>query len=95
VYDNDYHVPPKVDIFGFGFIPYEMIIWNEMFPSSMSAPSVMRQMMNGIKPMLPQNVHESVVDIILRCLNVDPDGRPTFCDIVDTLIDCQYKFSPM
>jgi serine/threonine protein kinase len=82
VYEDDYVLTKKVDIFAFGFILFELISGSKIFPATMSAAWIMRQIMKGIRPPLPSNIDYRVAKIIKKCWSVKPCHRPSFAKIL-------------
>jgi serine/threonine protein kinase len=77
VYKDDYVMTPKVDIFAFGFILFELVLDSKIFPASMSAAQMMRQIMKGTRPQLPFNHNYRVGKIMKECWR----AKPTIHDV--------------
>jgi serine/threonine protein kinase len=78
MYEDDYVMTPKVDIFAFGFILFELISGSKIFSASMSAADIMRQIMQGTRPQLPSEIDFRVGKIMKKCWSAEPNERPSF-----------------
>jgi hypothetical protein len=82
MYEDDYVMTLKVDIFAFEFILFELISGDKVFPASMSAAQIMRQIIKGTRPQLPSNIDYRVGKIIEKCWSAKPSERPSFGKIL-------------
>jgi serine/threonine protein kinase len=71
----------KGDIFSFGLIVYEILLGTAVFPDSMSPFEIMRQVLKGYMPSIPESYGEFMQNLISRCCSMDPQSRPSFDEI--------------
>ena len=70
--DTDY--TKKVDVYSFGIIL--IFIVTENYP-----PFGLKRVLNGVPPSLPENIAKWVRELIISCLSVTVDNRPSFEEI--------------
>ncbi len=79
----------KVDVFAFGVILYEIIFGKRVFSGSISIIS--EHCREGVRPKIDErdltkrSVKPEVVSLIRACWDVNPDDRPPFGEIIETL----------
>jgi serine/threonine protein kinase len=90
---------PKVDVWGFGLILYEILTGSAVFPRSLSLSEVHEKLRNRYRPPAPNGYGEYIKRLIRRCWSQDPSSRPTFDEILQEFqarqfaiilnVDCQ------
>jgi serine/threonine protein kinase len=73
---------PKVDVWAFGLILYEIVAGFAVFPSSLSPFEVIRQLRGQRRPVIPEECGEYLDNLIRRCWSHAPADRPSFDDIL-------------
>ena len=68
----------KIDVYSFGIILI-FIVTNKYPQFSM------RKAILGVPPELPENVTKWVCELIVSCLSVDPENRPSFAEIFEIM----------
>jgi serine/threonine-protein kinase len=66
-----------VDVFAFGLILYELVVGEKAFPLSLSTGVVMKRMIMGQRPSIPQTVNPNVSHLITPCWAPQPENRPS------------------
>jgi serine/threonine protein kinase len=72
---------PKVDIWSFGLIVYEMLTRRAVFPSTIGPIGVLKQLRSGRMPPIPSEYGAYLQNLISRCWSYNPDNRPSFGQI--------------
>jgi serine/threonine protein kinase len=73
----------KIDVFSFGLICYEILVGSGVFPESMAIFPIMRQLMKGDMPPIPERCGKFMQRLISRCWSLDPESRPSFAEILN------------
>jgi serine/threonine protein kinase len=88
IYEDDHSSQrlrdPKMDVFAFGLIAYEIICGEKVFPSRMSAAMIMRRAMStraSDRPIIPDTLHPIVRELMTRSWIPSATRRPS----LDTL----------
>ena len=87
--DETYSYP--ADVFSYGFLLYRMFRTNINFADKKPIRSVNRYMLkilNGDRPVRPENIPDHYWELIQRCWKEDPEERPTFEEITELLKKC-------
>jgi serine/threonine protein kinase len=84
----------KVDIFSFGLILYEILAGAAVFPVSMTPFQIMRQVLKGDMPSIPERFGEFMQNLIPRCWSMDSQSRPSFEDIFLELQSRDFNIFP-
>jgi hypothetical protein len=84
----------KVDVFAFGSIVYEILVGVAVFPSSMEAFPVMRLLLKGEMPTIPDQCGSLMQKLIPRCWSMDPSKRPSFDDILNEIQAANFAIIP-
>jgi serine/threonine protein kinase len=72
---------PKVDVWAFGLLLYEIFVGSPVFAPSLSPFALIRQLRSGSRPLIPVECGEYMGGLIRRCWSDEPSDRPTFDDI--------------
>jgi serine/threonine protein kinase len=83
----------KVDVFSFGLILYEIFTNKAVFGGDLSPPQIMNRALTGKRPRVPDNISGFARTLIESCWSTEPQSRPSFCDILDTLRQHDYKIT--
>jgi serine/threonine protein kinase len=71
----------KIDVFAFGLIAYEIFVGIAVFPHSMYPGPIMKRILAGDLPRIPDECGQFMQELIARCWSMDPESRPCFADI--------------
>jgi hypothetical protein len=85
---------PKVDIFSFGLVLYEILTNSAVFSSSMLPVPVMKCLFAGKMPPIPPECGELMQSLISRCWLKDPGLRPSFDDILKEFQAAHFMILP-
>src|SRR5205085_11105204 len=66
----------KSDVYSFGIIMYLMATGESPFRDRQFDTSLMREIMDGLRPPMPDSVPEEYKKLAEQCCDVDPDKRP-------------------
>jgi serine/threonine protein kinase len=94
LFDEHALLTPKVDVWGFGLILYEIVSGFPAFPLSLSPFDVIRQMRRGARPIRPSGCGEYMEGLITRCWSDDPSSRPSFDEILREFQDRRFAILP-
>jgi serine/threonine protein kinase len=73
------------DIYSFAIIVWEVIAWNEPFPT-LSSKQVMRQgALQHLRPTIPIDCPGALAALVSMCWKREPSERPTFTNILELL----------
>jgi serine/threonine protein kinase len=89
---------PKIDVFSFGLILYEIITGQAVFPLFPSVTQTCREVQQRIRsrtlPSLPVESGALMDGLIRRCLSQDPRGRPSFAEIFHEIENSNFAILP-
>jgi len=74
--------PMKVDLFSFGMTLLELITSKIPFEEYSEEATIARQIMDGIRPKIPEDTPSQYSGIIKRCWEQDPTKRPSFDELL-------------
>lgn len=81
--------PPKVhisdDSYSFGVILWELITGQEPYSGYSKEQIVQQVVVNSFRPKLPTDISEGLGDLIKSCWNRDPNSRPDFALICNSI----------
>ena len=78
----------KVDVYAFSLIFYELLTGKTPFNEKRS--KLVRDIKNGKRPELPENLDKKICEFIQKCWSNDPSERPPFSEIVEELQNERY-----
>jgi serine/threonine protein kinase len=76
---------PKVDVFAFGLILYELLVGESVFQRDATIGQIYKNHANGTRPEIPVWISRPIAELITSCWESDPDSRPTFEKIYENL----------
>lgn len=88
--DHELRYPFKVDIYSFGMVCYELLTGKVPFSTVCSIKEVKRMVLNGDRPILPDECPQSLKTLILSCWNSEASLRPSFEEICKELRFLRY-----
>jgi serine/threonine protein kinase len=94
LFDENAELTPKVDVWAFGLILYEMMAGSAVFPVSLSPFDVIRQLQCQHRPIIPKECGEYMDGLIRRCWATDPSSRPSFDAILQEFQARQFAILP-
>jgi serine/threonine protein kinase len=83
----------KADVYSFGLVLWQIVARQELFPQFDNLDTFIRAVCyNHHRPTIPPDTPPVLVELITSCWQANPDLRPNFSQIVDTLnsiiVDC-------
>lgn len=74
-----------IDVYSYGVTVYSIV--TEIFPFSecKSKSKIFQDIVNGVRPVIPDNVPDHWKELMIKCWNKDSTERPTFTDICNML----------
>jgi TPR repeat protein len=87
-------VTPKIDVWGFGLILFEIVAGVPVFPILEVPFDVIRQMRHRKRPAIPSECGEYMAGLIRRCWSDDRSCRPSFAAILREFQACRFAILP-
>lgn len=83
----------KADVYSFGLVLWQIVSRQELFPQFDNLETFIRAIChNSLRPTIPADTPPALTELIVSCWQANPDLRPAFSQIVDTLnsiiVDC-------
>jgi serine/threonine protein kinase len=84
----------QVDVFAFGLVMYEILTGKAVFPSSEYPFAIMRRLLDGQLPAIPDECGSFMQDLIPKCWALEPGKRPTVDQIVREFKAAAFRIVP-
>jgi serine/threonine protein kinase len=94
LFDENAPLTPKVDVWAFGLIVYEILTGSAVFPISLSPFDVLRKLRNRDRPIIPPKCGQYMEVLIRRCWSEDPGSRPSFDEILRQCEERRFAIIP-
>ena len=77
----------KSDVWSFGVLCIEVLTRNVPYPNMSTEEFALRVIPDKLTPVnqIPKETPTALADVVKRCFDFDPEKRPTFQEIYDTL----------
>lgn len=82
------------DVYSFGILVFYLMTGIQPWANIKSQFNLIKKVIDGIRPTIPDNLEQPVVELITNCWNASPDLRPTFKEIVDIVSNPEFYKSP-
>eukprot|EP00698_Gefionella_okellyi_P017676 TRINITY_DN5210_c0_g2_i1.p1 TRINITY_DN5210_c0_g2~~TRINITY_DN5210_c0_g2_i1.p1 ORF type:complete len:453 (+),score=92.53 TRINITY_DN5210_c0_g2_i1:134-1360(+) len=79
------HYGPAADVFSFGMVLWELITRRAAYAGHHQLALGMAVAFKGLRPPIPVGCPTTLTQLMTACWHVDPQQRPTFPEILDTL----------
>jgi serine/threonine protein kinase len=94
IYDGKENYTPKIDVYSFGLILYEIVAANGLLGDDSQKFRLWKFFASGGRPDIPGIVGPRMRSMIERCWSAVPDERPEFSEIVVELRDMKSEIVP-
>jgi serine/threonine protein kinase len=82
---------PKVDVFSFGLILYEVVVGRGVLSTPEGARAAYSLLQADRRPEIPSSVSGEVRDLITQCWSDDAESRPSFEEILEILKSLKFE----
>ncbi|KAG2496829.1 hypothetical protein HYH03_005234 [Edaphochlamys debaryana] len=79
----------KSDVFSFGVILSEMMTGKRPYENLMHGQIMMGVSLQGLRPELPDEEWPELCALARRCMEQDPDARPSFLELEDAMVELE------
>jgi len=79
------HFPRKADVFSFGITCFEILTGELPYSEQNNMKTLRQEVASGKRPELPDHCPKILRNLICRCWDGHPDGRPEFSEICTVL----------
>eukprot|EP01114_Cavostelium_apophysatum_P019583 TRINITY_DN6351_c0_g1_i1.p1 TRINITY_DN6351_c0_g1~~TRINITY_DN6351_c0_g1_i1.p1 ORF type:complete len:775 (+),score=204.70 TRINITY_DN6351_c0_g1_i1:87-2411(+) len=81
----------KSDVYSFGVVLWELIMREQPYSEFRSSIQLVNEIVGGLRPVIPDNCHETLADIMTNCWSTDPQQRRTFEEIFNILAETEMQ----
>ena len=74
--DRKISITQKSDVYSFGIIMYLIATGEQPFRNRQFDARLIREIMDGLRPPMPDSAPEEYKKLAERCCDADPDNRP-------------------
>nr|AFC37605.1 serine threonine protein kinase [Piper colubrinum] len=75
----------KADVFSFGIVLWELLTAKIPYEYLTPVQAAVGVVQKGLRPTIPKHTHPKLAELLERCWQQDPNGRPDFAEITEIL----------